>query len=287
MGPFSTTQLVSSCFPPPSRPLTLFHFKCVRHGHELVCLANLYPPAAVSDEADSFMYQSAAHTAIEAQAECFGKPLIRRCSVVCGWCLNEGVAAVADVVAGVTRRLCSHPERTTATADGHYGWQHHHACANGPGAAPSGRLVVSLILAAAHDHLVQVAVCPTFHHRLCSPAFTRASTCSWPESVCDGVICFLALLTRILPLSLLYLLPPATKRQLVRLRHQLFFHVLKYSSMRVLVVNCRCAMYAGGGALSCRLKGAFRARGEPVLAVPPHRRGRGGRPVSSPQGSQG
>eukprot|EP00903_Cladosiphon_okamuranus_P015964 g14746.t1 len=52
--------------------------ECVRHGHELVCLANLYPPAAVSDEADSFMYQSAAHTAIEAQAECFGKPLIRR-----------------------------------------------------------------------------------------------------------------------------------------------------------------------------------------------------------------
>lgn len=52
--------------------------KCVRHGHELVCLGNLYPPAAASDEADSFMYQSAAHTAIEAQAECFGKPLIRR-----------------------------------------------------------------------------------------------------------------------------------------------------------------------------------------------------------------
>ncbi|CAN0308779.1 unnamed protein product, partial [Laminaria digitata] len=52
--------------------------KCVRHGHELVCLANLYPPAAASDEADSFMYQSAAHTAIEAQAECFGKPLVRR-----------------------------------------------------------------------------------------------------------------------------------------------------------------------------------------------------------------
>ncbi|CAN0390882.1 unnamed protein product, partial [Scytosiphon promiscuus] len=42
--------------------------ECVRHGHELVCLANLYPPAAASDEADSFMYQSAAHTAIEAQA---------------------------------------------------------------------------------------------------------------------------------------------------------------------------------------------------------------------------
>ncbi|CAN0217164.1 unnamed protein product, partial [Ectocarpus fasciculatus] len=52
--------------------------QCVRHGHELVCLGNLYPPAAASDEADSFMYQSAAHTAIEAQAECFGKPLIRR-----------------------------------------------------------------------------------------------------------------------------------------------------------------------------------------------------------------
>lgn len=63
------------CFPISS---VSSHTKCVRHGHELVCLANLYPPVAVSDEADSFMYQSAAHTAIEAQAECFGKPLIRR-----------------------------------------------------------------------------------------------------------------------------------------------------------------------------------------------------------------
>ena len=47
---------------------------CERYGHELVCLANLAPASAEVQELDSFMYQTAAHTAIEVQAQCFGLP---------------------------------------------------------------------------------------------------------------------------------------------------------------------------------------------------------------------
>lgn len=48
-------------------------------GHELVCLANLYPGRGSNgDEINSFMYQSAAHVGIPYLAECFGKPLVRR-----------------------------------------------------------------------------------------------------------------------------------------------------------------------------------------------------------------
>ena len=53
--------------------------KCVEHGHELVCLANLLPPQDFEgEELNSFMYQSAAYNAIPALAECFEVPLIRR-----------------------------------------------------------------------------------------------------------------------------------------------------------------------------------------------------------------
>ena len=51
--------------------------KCLAHGHELVALANLYPPSDGPDELDSFMFQSAGSTAIEALAECLGVPLFR------------------------------------------------------------------------------------------------------------------------------------------------------------------------------------------------------------------
>lgn len=51
--------------------------KCVEAGHEIVALANLYPPAG-QEELDSYMYQSVGHDAIEAIAECFGLPLYRR-----------------------------------------------------------------------------------------------------------------------------------------------------------------------------------------------------------------
>ena len=49
-----------------------------RHGHDLVCLANLVPPASAGEEMNSFMYQTAAHNAIPHLAVCFGVPLLRR-----------------------------------------------------------------------------------------------------------------------------------------------------------------------------------------------------------------
>lgn len=55
--------------------------KCIDNGHELVCVANLCPPADADrngDEINSYMYQSAAFTAIPKQAECLGVPLICR-----------------------------------------------------------------------------------------------------------------------------------------------------------------------------------------------------------------
>lgn len=56
--------------------------KCQSYGHELICLANLFPPTSSSgstiEEMNSFMYQSAAHNAIPQQGLCFGVPLIRR-----------------------------------------------------------------------------------------------------------------------------------------------------------------------------------------------------------------
>ena len=51
--------------------------KCLAHGHELVAVANLHPPSDGPDELDSFMFQSAGATAIEALAECLGVPLFR------------------------------------------------------------------------------------------------------------------------------------------------------------------------------------------------------------------
>ena len=53
--------------------------EAIKCGHELICLANLYPSIGYEgDEMNSFMYQSAAHYAIPYLAECFEKPLIRR-----------------------------------------------------------------------------------------------------------------------------------------------------------------------------------------------------------------
>jgi diphthine-ammonia ligase len=53
--------------------------KCTEYGHELICLGNLMPPEShVGDEMNSFMYQSAAHTAIPGMAVCFGVPLVRQ-----------------------------------------------------------------------------------------------------------------------------------------------------------------------------------------------------------------
>lgn len=54
--------------------------KCVDDGHEIVALANLFPPtrADKDDELDSFMYQTVGHQAIEVYAAAMGVPLFRR-----------------------------------------------------------------------------------------------------------------------------------------------------------------------------------------------------------------
>lgn len=51
---------------------------CQANGHELVCLANLYPKPGDDDEIDSFMYQTVGYSALEKYSECIGKPMYRR-----------------------------------------------------------------------------------------------------------------------------------------------------------------------------------------------------------------
>lgn len=59
--------------------------ECVKRGHEIVCLLNLYPPSFKKDgsnsyleELDSYMYQSVGSEALEEYAACMKLPLIRR-----------------------------------------------------------------------------------------------------------------------------------------------------------------------------------------------------------------
>lgn len=55
--------------------------ECVRLGHRLVALANLYPASATPDvdsqELDSFMFQTVGHNVVPALADCLGLPLFR------------------------------------------------------------------------------------------------------------------------------------------------------------------------------------------------------------------
>ena len=57
---------------------TMNMMRCVEHGHEIVCLGNLFPAPSESDELDSFMYQTVGHDGIEAIAACMELPLYRR-----------------------------------------------------------------------------------------------------------------------------------------------------------------------------------------------------------------
>ena len=52
--------------------------ECAKFGHEVVVMANLYPLDAEAHDIDSFMYQTAAHHAIDALTECAGLPMVRR-----------------------------------------------------------------------------------------------------------------------------------------------------------------------------------------------------------------
>ena len=57
---------------------TMNMMRCVEHGHDIVCLANLFPAPSEGDELDSFMYQTVGHDGIEALAACMERPLYRR-----------------------------------------------------------------------------------------------------------------------------------------------------------------------------------------------------------------
>ena len=61
--------------------------KCVEHGHTVVALANLHPPAQVGEELDSFMYQTVGHAHIDAIAQAMELPLFRR--EIVGKAVNE------------------------------------------------------------------------------------------------------------------------------------------------------------------------------------------------------
>ena len=50
--------------------------KCIENGHELVCLANLYP--VEKKELNSYMYQSVGSEVIELIGKAYNKPLYRR-----------------------------------------------------------------------------------------------------------------------------------------------------------------------------------------------------------------
>lgn len=51
---------------------------CLAQGHELVCLANLYPPTSDNDEIDSYMYQTVGHDVLTLYEKCIGKPMYRQ-----------------------------------------------------------------------------------------------------------------------------------------------------------------------------------------------------------------
>ncbi|CAF1624064.1 unnamed protein product [Adineta ricciae] len=50
--------------------------ECVRHGHEIIALANLHPKEDI-DELDSYMYQSVGHEIIDLIAKAMNLPLYR------------------------------------------------------------------------------------------------------------------------------------------------------------------------------------------------------------------
>jgi len=51
--------------------------KCVQAGHNIVAVANLYPPE-MGKEIDSYMYQSVGGQLVENIAEALEKPLYRK-----------------------------------------------------------------------------------------------------------------------------------------------------------------------------------------------------------------
>ncbi|VDM95156.1 unnamed protein product [Thelazia callipaeda] len=51
--------------------------RCIEFGHEITCIANLYPPLDGREEIDSYMYQSVAQTGLQLYSEACDLPLYR------------------------------------------------------------------------------------------------------------------------------------------------------------------------------------------------------------------
>lgn len=58
--------------------------QCISYGHELVCVANLYPKKG---ETDSYMYQTVGVEIVPKIAECLEVPIVRR--EITGSALNQ------------------------------------------------------------------------------------------------------------------------------------------------------------------------------------------------------
>ena len=72
--------------------------KCVQHGHEIVAIANLHPPAHVGEELDSWMYQTVGHAHIGRIAEAMELPLYRR--EIKGKAVEQGLRYTQGATAG-------------------------------------------------------------------------------------------------------------------------------------------------------------------------------------------
>jgi len=87
----------------------------ILNNHELLCVCNLYPSLPDVNEIHSFMYQTAAHTAIPMLSECFNVPLYRKCiNYQCNnidlrynVCINDEVEDLYDLLKDVLTR---HPD---------------------------------------------------------------------------------------------------------------------------------------------------------------------------------
>lgn len=70
--------------------------ECVKNGHEIIALANLYPPVeSGKDELDSYMYQTVGHDVIATYAECMEVPLYRQ--AIKGTPINQEMEYVLTV----------------------------------------------------------------------------------------------------------------------------------------------------------------------------------------------
>lgn len=89
--------------------------ECVKHGHELVALANIYPEDDNSEDIDSFMYQTIGHNLIQHYDKLLQVELFRE--KTCGKAKNELLTyeetsedEVEDMFKLLSRVLKAHPD---------------------------------------------------------------------------------------------------------------------------------------------------------------------------------